>query len=219
MDNIDNALYLPVVVPLRKHMQAFLGGYKSRSNSNLTMQAVDGKFLQADPLENIKRFFVAVFHEIYHLAPLNSTKMINNDYSKLKIVDTLFNLGLIVDQILEYRFLGGVVEKKMASGVFQLALNEGWTNPISCPDPGAFLRKIKPALNGLPDIVVPYLLDGTATYDGSLILDAKMRAVLLAYHLRNYGGHHLEGSTILVSRYNEVLNLVMDALFVAIESL
>lgn len=220
VDNPHNFLYRSVVVPLRARLQSLIDGYNSRTKSKMTIQTLDQKFLQSDPLEDIKRFFVATFHEIYHLAPLNSTRMINNDYSKLKVIDTLFNLGLIVDQILEYRFLQrvSVQKKNMGNAVYQLALNLKWTTRQNSKDTPQFLRKINLDLRSTPDQVLPHLLDGTATYNGAP-MDAQMPAILAAYHLRNYGGHHLVGSNILVNRYDDILDKIMDAFFVSIESL
>jgi hypothetical protein len=45
-----------------------------------------------------------------------------------------------------------------------------------------------------------------------------MRVALSAYYLRNYGGHHLEGSEITVKRYEDVLRSIIDAVFVSIET-
>jgi hypothetical protein len=175
--------------------------------------------LQADAVEDIKRFFVATFHEIYHLAPLNSSRMINNDYSKLKVIDTIFNLSLIVDQLLEYRLLTNAPRKDMANAIYRLALHLNWTTSTSHNNVRRFLRAIQPNLNvNSPDQVVPSLLNGQATFDGRNITP-DMGAVFLAYHLRNFAGHNIEGQDVLVERYTEVLNHVMDALFIAIEAL
>jgi len=219
--NPNNALFLSVVVPLRAVLQSFIERYNSETGRSLTLLTIDQRFLQADQFEEIKRFFVATFHEIYHLAPLNSTRMINNDYSKLKVIDTLFNICLAIDQILEYRFLHTAPkeEKKMGNAVYHLALHLGWTNPQSSKDPSEFFKKAKPHPNqGSPDSVLSHFLDGTCTCD-SAPMDCRMRAILAAYHLRNYGGHHVEGNDILVNRYDEVLKMIMHALFVSIEAL
>lgn len=220
VDNPNNALHTTVVMPLRAYLQNFIDSYNNaRTRRNLTLKILDQKFLQFDPLEDIKRFFVATFHEIYHLAPMNSARMINNDYSKLKIIDTLFNLSLIVDQLLEYRFLQHALRRDMANAIYRLALHLNWTTSTRDRDVPQFLGRIQPDLNsGSPDQIVPSLLNGLATFDGRNI-NLDMRAVFLAYHLRNFAGHHIKGQDILVNRYPEVLNGVMDALFVAIEVL
>lgn len=218
--NPNNALFLSVVMPLRSRLQSFIDGYNSRLKRNVTLLTIDSKFLQADHLDDIKRFFVATFHEIYHLAPLNATRMINNDYSKLKVIDTLFNLGLITDQLLEYKFLAGVPGRKnMANAVYQLALSQSWTTSAKSGTVPQFLGQIAPDLNNDDPVqVVPPLPDCSATFNGSNISEA-MRAAFLAYHLRNFAGHHVEGRDVLVQRYSEVLDAVMDAVLLAIEAL
>lgn len=221
VDDPGNALYNDVVVPLRATLQSFIDGYNMRARGNLEIQDLDRKFLQADSFEDIKRFFVANFHEVYHLSALNSTRMIRNDYSRLKVIDSLFNFGLIVDQMLESRFLQGAPKKDrdMANAVYRLALNFGWTAIGNSKNAGEFISKIRPRPNdGSPDEVLPAFLDGTCTFDGGLV-DARMRAIIGAYHLRNYGGHHLDGSDILVNRYADVLEMVMGSFFVAVEAL
>lgn len=223
VDNPDRRphLYEDVVVPLRTFIQAFVDGYNSRTTRNITMQELDSKFLQADSLDDIKRFFVATIHEIYHLSPLNTPRMINNDYSKLKIMDTLFNLCLMVDQILEHAFLASASrrDRSMGNAVYQLALHLNWTTVTRDRDAGVFLGRVQPQLNSdFPDRIVPSLLDGSATLDGQALSPQKM-AVFLAYHLRNFGGHYIEGQEVLVQRYQEVLAAIMDAVLTATEIL
>lgn len=219
-DRKDNYLYYSVVVPLRDYLTTLLGAYNTRLRSNLVISELDQKFLQNDALEDIKRFFVATIHELYHLSPLNSSRMINNDYSKLKVIDTLFNLGLIVDQILEYRFSSLMGKKDMANAVYQLALNLKWTTSANSRNPGEFIQKIQPNPNtSTPDQFLSCLLRGTATYNRNPLKDTKMKAILATYHLRNYGGHHLEGSSILINSYLDILDMVIDAFFTSIEML
>ncbi len=221
VDDPSNLLYDPVVVPLRKRLQDAIDAYKTLTGSNLSIQVADQEFLQADDFEDAKRFFVATFHEIYHLTALNSSRMVNNDYSKLKIIDTLFNLGLILDQILEQRFLATAQkrEKNMANAVYHLALHLKWITPAEAKDVSQFLKLISPDVNnGTPDQIAGDFLDGLATLNGKS-LDHQKACILLAYHLRNFAGHNIEGQDILVKRYPEVLERCMSAIFVAIEVL
>lgn len=215
-------LYSAVVVPLRNYLQGLIDGYNSRTETRgLTIQELDQKFLQADSMEDIKRFFVATLHEIFHLSPLNNTKMINNDYSKLKVVDTLFNLSLIIDQILEHRFLGNASgrQRSMGNAVYRLTIHLSWTNSTRDHDAGEFLGRVRPRLNNItPDQRVPALLNGSTLYNGQNISAQKM-AMFLAYHLRNFAGHNIEGQSILVTRYSEVLTAIMDAFLTTVEVL
>jgi hypothetical protein len=221
VDNINNALYLQVVVPLRAFLQNYITQFNAVTGEAITIQMVDQRFLQEDNFEDEKRFFVAAIHEIYHLAPLNSTNLINNDYSKLKISDTLFNLCLIVDQILEKRFLATATrhDRKMANALYQLALHLRWTTAATDRNGGEFVSHVTPLLNdGTPDQVLPSILNGVATLNGNTLTE-KQKAVFLAYKLRNFNAHNIEGQSILVTRYPDILSCIMNAFLVAVSVL
>jgi len=221
VNNSNNPLHKEVVVMLRGYLQGFIESYNKRMMSDFTILDLDQKFLQAESLEDFKRLFVANFHEIFHLDPLNRSQMIKNDYSKLKVSSTFFNIALIVDQILEYRFLKNVDESQrtMGKAIHQLAFHLKWTTKEDSPRLKDFLKKICPNLKeGTPDVTLHALLDGTATYNGRP-LDFRMRAIFAVYYLRNYAAHHIVGCNILVDKYFDILEIVMDAFFTSVESL
>lgn len=220
VDNKNNNLHSSVVVPLRDYLSGLITGYNTRSMSNFNIIDLDKKFLQNDSLENIKRFFVATIHEIYHLTPINQSRMINNDYSKLKIIDTLFNLCLIVDQILEDRFLQNFKGRKdMFNAVHQLAIHLKWTKEHNVSRFRNNNIKPTPNLPSTPDTFLPSLLNGTAIFEGNPLKDNKQKAIFASYHLRNYGAHNLEGSNILVTSYLDILHLVIDGFFTSVEAI
>lgn len=214
VDNAQNNLYQDEVVPLRKRLQQFIDGYNTRTGRSLIIQTLDQKFLQDDNFEEIKRVFVGNFREIYHLDALNTPRMIINDYSKLKIIDTLFNLALVIDQTLHKRF----GSQDMANGIYSLALHH-WRQRATSAHAGEFTAKVHPRLNHTtPDQVIPLLLTGSATFGGNPLTPLEV-AIFTAYHLRNFAGHNIQGSQIIVDRYFDVLSLMMDALFLTIETL
>jgi hypothetical protein len=97
--------------------------------------------------------------------------MISNDYSKLKIIDSVFNLALVIDQILAYRFLAGVTgpRRNMANSVYELAR---YLTLTSSGDVHSFLGKVDPNINdplSSPDAIIPRFLDGSARFDGRAI--------------------------------------------------
>lgn len=183
---------------------------------------MDIKLLQDNKYEDIKRFLVATLREIYHLLPLSSQRMIINDYSKLNIFDTLFNMSLIVDQLLEKRFPADKTKGEkanMATAIFHLALHYGWTTKSVNKDAGAFVHSIKPPLNNIqPDHTVPDLIDGNVTLNNNNTSKIQS-AIFMTYHLRNFAGHNIEGSQILVSRFDEVLSMIIYALLLTIDIL
>jgi hypothetical protein len=214
VDNPRNFLYQTEVVPLRNKLQDFMTGYKGRTGRTMTLPIFDQKFLQNDSLEEIKRVFVGNFREIHQLNPLNTPRLIFNDYSKLKIIDTLFNLALVIDQTLQHKF----AQENMGNAVYRLALHH-WNSRATSNDIKDFLRKIQPQLNNVtPDQTLPHILGGTATFDGNPLTPLEA-AIFTAYHLRNFAGHNIKGSQVIVEKYDEILALMMDALFLAVETL
>lgn len=221
-------LYESVVVPLRNYLQRFINEYnrKTRKTRNrMTLQTLDQKLLQSASFKEVNLLFVATIHEIFHLAPLNSPRMIKNDYSKLKVMGTLFNLSLIADQLLEHRLLTPTTprrERKMGNAVYRLALHLKWTSKTLDRRPEDFLRRISPNMNsGLPDTIVPLLLNGRVRIDGHPVdsRTPKKLAILLAYHLRNFGAHHIQVQNVLVNKYPEILGRMMDAILTVVEIL
>src|SRR5208283_2039217 len=122
IDDQKNRMYASVVRPLRVYISAFITWHNKTTGRRFLIQTLDQKFLQSDDMENLKLFFVANLHEVYNLRPLNSSRMISNDFTLLKVIDTLFNIGLITDQVLEKRSLTSNSGKKnMANAVYQMA--------------------------------------------------------------------------------------------------
>ncbi len=207
----DNALYEKVVIPLKKYLYSFI----TKCSFQISLCDLETKFFLNDNFEDIKRVFVANFHEMYHLKTLYSTRLIDNDYTKLKIIDTLFNIALVIDQILESKFHQG----NMAGNTYYLWLHKNWINSTTTTHAGDWTRKIDPCPNHTkPDDVLQSYLDGSVQYDG-LQIDAEKRSTIITYHLRNYSAHNLEGNNILVTRYEEILEKIMLAFFIAVDIL
>jgi hypothetical protein len=217
VNNAENALYVGVVQPLRLYLEGFIREYHTKTRVQFELSALDKKLLQADQLEDIKRFFVANLHEIYHSESLNSTRLIRNDYTKLKMIDAMFNLALIADQLLQSRFV--VPSRNMADAIYKLAQHCNWPVLSKCRNAGDLIATVQPNPNGgSPDLVMPAFLNGTATVDG-IHMNFRQSAIFGAYHMRNYAGHNIEGNNVVVDRYQDVLRLMMSAVFESVGTL
>jgi hypothetical protein len=220
LPNPNNALYSLVVSPLRDFLQSYVTRYNSSTGNTLDLSGLDTKFLQVQstPLKDIRKFFVATLHELYHSQAVDAPQLTDNDYVKLKRMDLLFNLALITDQILEHRYR----QRPMARAVFELAVDRGWTSiDTTLPKDkwvGEFLGRIVPRLNDHPNLVIAQILDGTATFNRNP-LDGSQRGIFLAYHIRNHAAHNIESIDILVNRYHEVLENLVFAFLLSVEVL
>jgi hypothetical protein len=219
VNNVKNNVYETIVRPARETLGRMIGDYNNRYGRSFSMNELENKFLQADPLEEKKRFFVATFQDIFQLLPLVSAKMTTNDYSKLKHVDLLANICLVNDQLLEHKYLQGVTSSTMAKGVYALALAQGWTTAALHNNAGAYTGSVTPRLNNAtPDQTIPDILDGRAIV-GSRTAFPLEASVLLAYHIRNFASHNIEGNSVFASRFEEIYERVMHAFFFIVEQL
>ncbi len=230
VDNKENALHKPVVVPLRKKLASYVRTYNIKTGENLSLNILDRRFLKSVKLDIEKRFFVPTFHEIYNIDPLHLSKMIENEYSRLKIFNIWFNLSLIIDMVLQKKLLPRAAvtttnrtQPSMSMGVYRLAILSGWATGRDSMNldllrglSGGFVGKLRPTVYRKSlEMFLPGYLDGTCTYDNRP-MGYKMQAIIVAYRLRNFGAHNLGGTSIISKRYYEVLELLIHALFVAI---
>ena len=87
-------------------------------------------------------------------------------------------------------------------------------------NPGELNAHLTPTVSGnpapAPDVTVPTLLDRTMTYQGAAVTE-QMSWPLLSWHLRNYAAHDLAPQSVLVSRYEEIVDALLYALFLAVD--
>ena len=212
-----------VIIPIRNEIKKHLRRYRSVTGKHLSIADVDKKLLQvfSNPLSDVRMHFVATLHEIYHMQTLGSIELMDNDYAKLKSMYSLHALCLVTDQLLEHRFLTGSKKKEMASAILELGIHLKWVSRRSLVGRNkvvAFMKRITPSLRGPLDTSIPLLLNGKIAFNGKP-LTPQQTAIFIAHRIRNFGSHNITGQSILVSRHNEVLENVMFAIFVAIETL
>ncbi|MGA2461513.1 MAG: hypothetical protein ABSF82_08855 [Candidatus Bathyarchaeia archaeon] len=218
IDQPDNYLYPELVLPARIRIDGFLKEYRSRSGSTMQMADFESKFLSNSVFEIQKFFFVySLLETIKHEATWEPGS-VRNEFSEMRNRDLLFDLCIVVDEILRVRFPPATF---ISAGVFNLCRSKGWVTLDSNSTQlnqnlNPKVAEFPPTPTPRPDVVVPTLLDRTMTYRGAH-LSQEMSWMLLAWHLRNYAAHDLSPQGVLVKRHNEITQALMNALFTAIE--
>jgi hypothetical protein len=69
-----------------------------------------------------------------------------------------------------------------------------------------------------PDTLVPTLLQMAELHNGKAVRK-EVYAFLLAYKLRNYGGHNIHQQDILTEKYEEIIKILFMALFLSIQAI
>jgi hypothetical protein len=214
-----NFLFLPFVKPARNRIDLFLEKYRTQSPSSiklsLNLPDFEKKFLTRSDMEVEKLYFVYVLFELIKAEGAWSPQSTYNDFSKMRNRDLLFDLCLIIEQVLKILHPGPTT---IGPVVYAMCSSKGWLTHKEA-NAGDFNNQLNPKITGPsadPDIIVPALLDRTISYGGSQV-GVAMSWPLLAWHLRNHSAHTLAPERVLVERYDEIVQGLMNSLFVALE--
>ena len=213
-DKPQNYAY-PFVRDLRLLISNYFIKFNSEFPCRFTMSDFENKFLENTDLSDVVYFFVYNFQFVYDLSKNTNYDLLQNDFSRLKILDLFFNLGLIIDEVLKYSsstvgFTGTGMKDYVA----------WWAdNKMGFPT-HQFDNLI--GMNGLnlnatpPDNIIPHLL--TNVQNPSSGIKREVYTMLVAYRLRNHAGHNLNQQMVVTTRYDEILDCMFYSLFLALQS-
>ena len=210
--NDPRNLMYDFVQKMVQEIQRLLRQYNNVGGS-LKYEDFERKFLHNERLEEISFFFVYNLLQLLKQRTLTRPEIIQNEFTKLKNLDTIFNLCLIVDKVLEEKFHGDSI----GANVFNFYHSRGWVTEKHAGE----LKKVLKSdvdLDKDPDNVVKPLLDSSAKYKGSS-MNELMSAMILVWYLRNYGGHNIRGQNVLVKSYQGIIERIFFALLAAVEEL
>lgn len=222
----NNALQKMVVLQLREWLMDLIAKYQTRYASNFKIEDLDTKFLSDPKYVDIRTRFVATFHELYNLRRLISSRLIRNDFATLELGDSLFTLSLVVDQLLEDKFLWHsrlaynpkkTSEKDMAKALYALAVRNRIISRKVARDAGAFIGLMDPKKRKRTfRKSVLMLLSGLGTINAVPMTDG-FTSLYLAYTIRNNKAHDIKSEKIYIEKYDQIFTRVMDAFFLAVE--
>ena len=144
-----------------------------------------------------------------------------NEFDRLRNLDLIFNLCLIIDETLkqaELKNQGQVNSKHFISdGIKWLSGFRKWK--LSTNDLEDFWGSANLNLNGTdPDIVMPRLLAKNESYK-NISVNRELHDLLIVYKLRNYGGHNIKQQTCFTTQFDQIIQSLLNSLFLSIEVL
>lgn len=229
----DNANYLyETIIELRGFLNNYIQEFQNTVNPNFSINDIDTKFLQGHKaLENVAYIFVYTLELLKkHFEQMPTLPA--SDFYKLKNIQIIFNLCLIVDKILEQkyrrRFKRRVTNRDMyiSDGVILLFDDKGWLKLTrdEKTNPRGFIGNTDQPLTDDPrtyvtDLIIRPQPINFRTLPNLTPLNTQMRCMLLAYKLRNQGAHALEKQAIFVTEYKQIIKHLMFSIFIAIEAL
>ena len=212
-DNTFNQMYPYVVKPLRNILERYVNRFQTDFDSNFTVQDIDKKFLQNEAFEDLTYFFVYNFMNLHDLNYEIKEDVRINEFSKLKALDQFFNLVLVIDQILKH------ASQNTVDGRNMYHLIQWWaekTLNFTQSDLDDLIGRNNLNLNAsTPQDVVQDLLD--FIQHPAANIPKEVYVMLLAYHLRNYAGHNVDRHDVLISKYDEILEKLFMAIFLAVK--
>lgn len=227
VDDINNYLY-DAVTELRKMLKSYITEFNRTVPYRFAIRKIDIKLFQGNPrLGQIGHFFVYTL-ECIRKYLMQITTMPANDFYRMKNSRDIFNLCLITDKILEFKYKTEFrqhVPKRdmyMSDGVVLLFEDNQWISQLTSnqrKDPKMHL-KISPRLPKNPRDLVDKLIINPINFtcNGRTAND-QMRFMLLAYGLRNIGAHELEKQDVFVSEYKKIIKWLLFSTFMAINRL
>lgn len=206
VDDPRNYLH-PYVRGAAAKMQDFINKYNSLLGKSFTYQYFDEKFLQKQEIEEVKFFFVYNLFVMRNHDNIDHKNLRNNDFSKLRNVDVIFNLCLIIDEVMKKK----TNEKYIRESVKKICrdyLNE--QNAKDIFESLNFENNFENAVNTC--------LSMNYSYDTRNI-SKEVLILLLVWGLRNFGGHRIEVKQLFVIEYESIMEKLMSALFITLEKL
>lgn len=213
-DNPRNSMY-PLIVENIIKLQHYFDDYQKSLGGQITAIDFEDKFLHQPSLEEIAFFFVYNLRQLIKYEKMTRSEVLQNEFSKLKNLDLIFNLCLIVDKVLSKKYSQPAKKENMiGTNVFEYCKDK---LSISEKNAKELIKNVDIKIDNDPDKVVPLLLRCNVKYKGQII-DKKMATMILVWHLRNYGGHNIKGQQTLITDFPEIVKHIMYALFLAIEA-
>lgn len=213
VDDPNNSMYHLISEMIIKLQESFTD-YNSKLGGQINSLDFDSKFLHEPSLQEAAFFFIFTLQQLIRHEKMTRPELLQNEFSKLRNLDFIFNMCLIVDKVLAKKYSTNPRDT-IANNVFGYCRDK---LSVQDSDPGRFKKKLSINFDDPPDTVVPVLLKYSLTYNGQPA-DKRMTTMVLAWYLRNYGGHNIKGQQILLTDFPKIVKQIMYALFMAVEAL
>jgi hypothetical protein len=207
-----------LVNPWRDKLDEYIRKFNVSFNRFFRLEDFDSKFLSNKQLANVVYFFVFNFIYLYEIISNAEQKLLENHFSRLKVLDLIFNLCLVIDETLKNT--ESTIENAtlppshtIPDGIKWLCGYEEWMNKIDLQN---FWKGNLNVKNAEPDNLIPKLLSRNEKYNGNPVRK-EVFTLLIAYNLRNYGGHNINQQHVLTSKFDEIIEQLLMSLFLCID--
>jgi hypothetical protein len=193
----------------KSKLQENLDKYNKIFKRKFYFSEFDKRFLRNDLVEPEKYFFVYTFASIINTNYKLKEKLKSNSFSKLKNVNSLFNLCLIIDNTLFEKiteeFISGKI-KEICNSKFNFSKKDCQLLYNNLDFKNNFEQAVKNCLS------LKYNFKGSPVKKEILTL-------ILLWGIRNYGGHQVIEKELFSKKFDKLLQSVLNAFFLSLEYL
>jgi hypothetical protein len=214
-----NYMYDEVLL-MKNKIEYFIREHNKKSLNFMTYETIDKKFLQLrdKDFDNIKFFLVYFIMNLINMDLPEERSLNNNDFSNIRKIELMFDLGLIVDKTLAQKYRTSYIKEGVLKYLNQVlgiteTTYEALRKNLNYTNGDAF------DINADPKIVSDGVLTNAILYKRKPI-DYSFRCMLLSWNLRNFAAHNLSGiDDVLKNSFSNLLIMLFSALFFAIDIL
>ena len=205
------------VLEIAKFLDGKLNNYCSSKRGTLNLDSLQSKFLKNVTLQEVAFYFVFELFRLKKLLLDINQRLTQNVFSSLLQANTIFNLCLIVENIIKKqnkysnknlngKTIGPLID--FLSTNFSLNLKKG-NNLSNLSDDfrNEFSNTMKELLSSLY-----HFQDGTSP-------QAIEEDLAITYGFRNFGAHRIEDQPIIYENFKEITERILYSLFFSIENL
>jgi len=202
--------FIDKVTEIADFVEKNVDAYRNSRNGELTLSDLKKKFLELDSLQELIFVFV---YEMFRIKSTNreiDQRIKQNAFSSLLQVDSIFNLCLMLGNVIKHknagkwRFSNHLEFLSQKSG---LSLNKKILDGIS----QSFQNDFSATLTAL--------LNSTYTNDDGIKLTPMEEDLAIAYGFRNYGAHRIEAQPLIYENFDEITSRILNGLFFSIDNL
>jgi hypothetical protein len=153
--------------------------------------------------------YIFNFIYLYEITIHTELRSLQNEFSRLRILDLIFNLCLVIDETLK-AFSGS---KSIRHGILWLCCSKDWMNENDLK----IFWDDHHVGNEDPNIMIPILLSMRDLYNENPVRK-EVITLSIVYNLRNYGGHNIRQQQVLSTRFDEIIEHLLMSLFLCVDT-
>jgi hypothetical protein len=206
----QDQLFKNKVLEITGFLHDMIQRYNKNRSGKLTLADLKSRLLQKSLSEEQAFLFVFELFQVKKLLAVNNMKLTYNDYGSLLLTETMFNICIILDNLIKEKNPAQWKYSEHLSFISQkMSLNLGQANIVQINV--SFKTNFSRTLENL--------LSSQYTLASGLKLNPIEEDLAITYGVRNFGAHKIENQPVIYQNLQTIVERCLNAIFFTIESL